>query len=68
MKTTALILGLILAAATFLWFFYFVPLGCAMNTTGCRERFTVWSGAGLLHFWLPFLVALTAVLYGVSRR
>lgn len=68
MKTASLALGLILAAATFAWFFFLVPLGCAMNTTGCRERFTVWSGTGLLHFWLPLGVALSAVLYGVSRR
>lgn len=68
MKTTALILGLILAAATFLWFFTVVPLGCAMNTTGCKERFTVWSGVGVRHFWLPLLVAISAIIYGSARR
>ncbi|MFG5120083.1 hypothetical protein [Methylorubrum sp. POS3] len=68
MRIAAVILGLILAAATFLWFFYVVPLGCAMNTTGCQERFTVWSGVGVRHFWLPLLVATSAIVYGSARR
>lgn len=68
MRIAAVILGLILAAATFLWFFYVVPLGCAMNTTGCKERFTVWSGVGVMHFWLPLLVATSAIVYGSARR
>ncbi|GBU19314.1 hypothetical protein AOPFMNJM_2667 [Methylobacterium jeotgali] len=68
LRTFALLLGVVLGFATMVWFFYFVPLGCAMNTTGCRETFSVWSRLGLVHFWAPFLVALAAVAYGLGRR
>lgn len=37
-----------------------------MNTTGCRETFTVWSGGGLVHFWAPLLVAASAIVFGLS--
>ncbi|MGU3419909.1 hypothetical protein [Methylobacterium sp. D54C] len=37
-----------------------------MNTTGCRETFSVWSGGGLVHFWAPLLVAGVAILFGLS--
>lgn len=67
MRVAVLLFGVVLGVATIVWFFYLVPLGCAMNTTGCRERFTVWSGIGLLHFWAPFLVAISAVAYGAGR-
>ncbi|RIV93467.1 hypothetical protein D2V17_00185 [Aurantiacibacter xanthus] len=67
MKTLSLLFGILLAIATFVWFFYFVPLGCAMNTTGCRERFDVVSEIGLLHFWAPLTVAGLAVFYGAKR-
>ncbi|MGU3468086.1 hypothetical protein ACLBXO_24865 [Methylobacterium sp. C33D] len=66
MRGAALIFGILLAVATFVWFTYFVPLGCAMNTTGCRETFTVWSGGGLVHFWGPLLVAVSALAFGLS--
>nr|WP_317894191.1 hypothetical protein [uncultured Sphingomonas sp.] len=67
MKTLAVIFGILLAIATFMWFFYFVPLGCGMNPTGCRERFDVLSSVGLIHFWAPLAVAGAAILYGVRR-
>ncbi len=67
MKGIALAFGLVLAAGTLVWFFYFVPLGCAMNTTGCRDQFTVWSHVGLVHFWIPFVVAGCAIAYGAKR-
>ncbi|WP_211371532.1 hypothetical protein [Altericroceibacterium indicum] len=63
----SLIFGLLLAIATFVWFFYFVPLGCGMNPTGCRERFDVLSSIGLLHFWAPLAVACGAIFYGARR-
>ncbi|WCS28402.1 hypothetical protein LOK46_31255 (plasmid) [Methylobacterium sp. NMS14P] len=66
MRGAALVLGTLLVIATFVWFMYFVPLGCAMNTTGCRETFTVWSGLGLVHFWSPLLVATSAIVFGLS--
>lgn len=66
MRGAALIFGTLLVIATFVWFMYFVPLGCAMNTTGCRETFSVWSGGGLVHFWAPLLVAGAAILFGLS--
>lgn len=68
MKTLSLSFGVLLAIATVVWFFYFVPLGCGMNPTGCRERFTVFSGIGLLHFWAPLAVATAATLFGVRCR
>ncbi|GJD81437.1 hypothetical protein [Methylobacterium gregans] len=67
MRIAALIFGLGLFLATCVWFFYLVPLGCGMNTTGCKERFTVWSGLGLTHFWAPLLTALSAMAYGSGR-
>ncbi|AWN38906.1 hypothetical protein DK427_07870 [Methylobacterium radiodurans] len=67
MRIAALFFGLGLLVATAVWFFYLVPLGCAMNTTGCGERFTVWSGTGLVHFWTPLLVARSAMAYGAGR-
>ncbi len=38
MRLAALLFGIGLLLATAVWFFYLVPLGCAMNTTGCKER------------------------------
>jgi len=67
MKALILTFGLFLAAGTIVWFFYFVPLGCSMNTTGCKDQFTVWSRVGLFHFWMPFAVAACAVAYGLRR-
>ena len=67
MKTLSLLFGILLVVATFVWFFYFVPLGCSMNTTGCREDFSVTSWIGLLHFWTPLTVAALAILYGATR-
>ncbi|WP_424753381.1 hypothetical protein [Methylobacterium sp.] len=67
MRIAALIFGLVLLVATAFWFVYLVPLGCAMNTTGCNERFTVWSSLGLVHFWTPFLIAVSALAYGLGR-
>ncbi|CAA2099580.1 hypothetical protein MBUL_00224 [Methylobacterium bullatum] len=67
MRITALIFGLVLLVATVFWFVYLVPLGCAMNTTGCNERFTVRSGLGLVHFWTLFLIAVSALAYGLRR-
>ena len=68
MKTLALIFGILLAIATFTWFFYLVPLGCAMNTTGCRQQFYVLSLFGLKNFWIPLSVAFVAICYGTIRR
>ena len=68
MKTFVLTCGLLLLVCTFLWFFYLVPLGCGMNPTGCRERFSVWSQIGLLNFWAPLAVAIAAIVYGGRRR
>ncbi|MFV0623606.1 hypothetical protein ACBY01_06305 [Sphingomonas sp. ac-8] len=68
MKTLALIFGILLVIATFIWFFYLVPLGCGMNPTGCRERFDVLSLVGLVNFWAPLAVASIAILYGSARR
>ena len=67
MKTLSLIFGILLLIGTFVWFSYFVPLGCAMNTTGCREEFSVWSQIGLIHFWLPLAVSAAAIIFGVRR-
>jgi len=67
MKILSLLFGILLFIATFVWFFYFVPLGCAMNTTGCHEVFSVWSEIGLVHFWAPLAVSAAAMIYG-SRR
>ncbi|MEH3145705.1 MAG: hypothetical protein PGN34_10215 [Methylobacterium frigidaeris] len=68
MRVAAFVFGVALLGATLVWFFYLVPLGCAMNTTGCKERFTVWSGTGLIHFWASLLVATAAMAYGSGRR
>lgn len=67
MKTLALIFGILLVIATFVWFTYLVPLGCGMNTTGCREEFDVLSSLGLVHFWAPLAVACGAIFYGARR-
>lgn len=67
MKILSLLFGILLLIATFLWFFYFVPLGCEMNTTGCREEFSVWSQIGLIHFWAPVAVSVAAIVYGIRR-
>ncbi|OWK28046.1 hypothetical protein [Sphingomonas dokdonensis] len=67
MKRLALLFGILLAIATFVWFFYLVPLGCAMNTTSCRERFELVSSVGLRHFWAPLTVAMIAIFYGMRR-
>lgn len=67
MKTLSLLFGIFLLLGTCVWFFFFVPLGCGMNPTGCREEFSVLSEIGLLHFWTPFAVAAAAIIYG-SRR
>lgn len=68
MKMLSLLCGLLLLGGTFVWFFYFVPLGCGMNPTGCREEFSVWSQIGLLHFWSPLAVSAAAIIYGSTRR
>lgn len=67
MRLAALLFSIGLLLATAVWFFYLVPLGCAMNTTGCKERFSVWSGVGLIHFWAPLVAALSALAYGSGR-
>ncbi len=67
MKALILTFGLLLAVGALVWFFYFVPLGCSMNTTGCKEQFTVWSRIGLIHLWLPLVLAAGAITYGLTR-
>ncbi|PRX03198.1 UNVERIFIED_ORG: hypothetical protein BCL66_12428 [Martelella mediterranea] len=67
MKILFLLFGILLLIATFVWFSYFVPLGCGMNPTGCREEFSVWSQIGLIHFWAPFAVSVAAMVYGIKR-
>ncbi len=67
MRLAALLFGIGLLLATAVWFFYLVPLGCAMNTTGCKEGISVWSGVGLIHFWAPLVAALSALAYGSGR-
>lgn len=67
MKTLALIFGILLALATFVWFFYLVPLGCGMNPTGCKERFDLMSSIGLVNFWAPMAVASAAIFYGTAK-
>jgi hypothetical protein len=68
MKTLALIFGILLTIATFIWFFYLVPLGCGMNPTGCKERFDLVSWVGLWNFWTPLAVACLAIFYGTKER
>ncbi|WP_226634928.1 hypothetical protein [Novosphingobium profundi] len=57
---SSLMFGVLLAIATFAWFLYVLPPGCAMNTTGCRERFDVLSSVDLLHFRTPLALAFGA--------
>jgi len=66
-RVLCIMAGAFVVVATFGWFFYLVPLGCAMNTTTCSERFTVWSEVGLLHFWLPFCCG-AVLLFAAARR
>lgn len=68
MKIFSLSCGILLLVVTFIWFFYFVPLGCGMNPTGCREEFSVWSLIGLLNFWLPLALSVAAIMYGSRRK
>lgn len=67
MKILSLLFGIMLLIGTFVWFSYFVPLGCGMNTTGCREEFSVMSQIGLIHFWAPLAVSVAAIIYGIRR-
>ncbi|MGV1916358.1 hypothetical protein [Rhizobium sp. 22-785-1] len=67
LKTILLIAGALLLCLTFVWFFFFVPLGCGMNPTGCKEQFPVFSAIGLLHLWLPLAVASLPIIVGLRR-
>ncbi|WP_113260474.1 hypothetical protein [Agrobacterium cavarae] len=67
MKIILLIAGALLVCLTFFWFFFFVPLGCGMNPTGCRQEFPVFSAIGLMHLWLPLAAAFLLILLGLRR-
>jgi len=66
-KIILLIAGTLLVCLTFVWFFFFVPLGCGMNPTGCKEEFPVLSTIGLMHFWLPLAAAFLLIFLGLKR-
>jgi len=66
-KIILLIAGALLVCLTFVWFFFFVPLGCGMNPTGCRQEFPVFSAIGLMHLWLPLAAAFVLILLGLRR-
>lgn len=66
-KIILLIAGTLLVCLTFVWFFFFVPLGCSMNPTGCQEEFPVFSAIGLMHLWLPLAAAFVLILLGLRR-
>ncbi len=67
MKIILLIAGALLVCLTFVWFLFFVPLGCGMNPTGCRQEFPVFSAIGLMHLWLPLAAASVLILLGLRR-
>ncbi len=47
LTTILLMAGALLLCLTFAWFFFFLPLGCVMNPTGCKEQFPVFGPIGL---------------------
>ena len=67
LKIILLIAGSLLVCLTFVWFFFFVPLGCNMNPTGCRQEFPVFSMIGLMHLWLPLAAAFVLIILGIKR-
>lgn len=67
MKRLSLVMGAAVLCLAFVWFFFFVPLGCGMNPTGCKEEFPVFSVIGLMHFWFPVSVALLLMFFGLRR-
>lgn len=60
--------GAVLVLLSIGWYFYLLPLGCGMNTTGCNELFGLFSVVSLLHFWPAFLIGMAMLGYGMYRR
>ncbi len=67
LTTILLMAGALLLCLTFAWFFFFLPLGCVMNPTGCKEQFPVFGPNGLLHLWLSLAVASLLIIVGLRR-
>ncbi len=55
MKILLAIIGSLLVVSAFVYLHYLLPLGCAMNTTGCRQTFGYFSAPALAGFWPPVL-------------
>ncbi len=69
MKILLIGLGFLIAIGGFAAFYYLSALGCAMNTTGCRNlRLRFFSEEALYLFFIPLVLGLSLSAYGYFRR